>query len=73
MAEELIVNYVKKKKIKTKSAASQEENNNWLEATTGVLFDNYWKSMKVDISTLESISAWELLDWYKSMNAIDLT
>ena len=39
--EELIVNYVHLLLFKAKSAASQEENPNWREATKGVFFDNY--------------------------------
>ena len=56
--EEFIVNYIHLLFFKDKSAASQEDNPNWREATTGVFSDNYWKTMKADIAILGSMGAW---------------
>ena len=69
--EELIVNYIHPLFLKARSTAIQEENSNWSETTTGVFAENYWKSMQVKISTLESIGDWGNFDQDKSMNAID--
>ena len=57
--------------MKSKSSVSQEENNNWNEATTGLFAKNYWKSMKVDIDHLESMGSWVIFDRDDSMNSID--
>ena len=70
MEEELIVNYVHPLFLKAKSAASQEYNPKWSEATAVVFADNYWKAMKVEIYTLESTGAWEIFDQDDSMNVI---
>ena len=53
-----MVNYVQPLFLKAKYAVSREENPNWREATTRVFSDNYWKAMKVNISTLKSTGAW---------------
>ena len=56
--EELIVNYVHMFFLNSKSTASQEDNKNWREATTGVSSGNDWKTMKANIAILESMGAW---------------
>ena len=71
--EELIVNCVHPLFLKAKSAASQEDNTHWCEATTGVFDENYRKENKVDIAALESMGAWEIVYRYDSMNVIDST
>ena len=70
-AEDLIINYIHPLFLKAKSAASREDNPNWNEATTGVFAENYWKSMKVDIATLEYIGDWLIVDRGDYMNVID--
>ena len=60
--QELIVNYIHPLFLDSRSAASREENPNWLEVTTVVSYDNYWKAMKVNISTLESMGTWDIVD-----------
>ena len=59
--------------LKVKSTASQEDNPNLREATTGVFADNDWKSMKVGIATLESMGDFDIVDENDSMNVIDST
>ena len=51
-AEELVVNYVHPLFLRANSAASQEDNPNWHDSTTGLFAENNWKEMKVDIVTL---------------------
>ena len=57
-SEELIVNYVHPLFLKAKSDASRKDNPNCREATTGVFADKYCKTIKVKISTFESMGAW---------------
>jgi len=72
-AEELIVDYVHPLFLKAKSSASREDNPNWREATRGIFADDYWNAMKVELATLESMGAWEVVDRDDSMNVIDST
>ena len=44
--------------LEAKSSTSQEDNPNWRKATTGSFSDNYWKEIKVEIYTLESMGNW---------------
>ncbi len=60
-AEELIVNYVHPLFLKAKAAASKEDNPNWLYATMGDFADKYLEAMRVEIKTLESMGAWEVV------------
>ena len=52
--------------------AIKEDNPNWCEDTTGTIADEYWKSMKTKIMTLESMSAWDIGEQDEHMNAIKL-
>ena len=72
-AEELIVDYIHPLFLKAKAAASREDNPNWREATNGPFADDYWKAMQVEIATLESMGAWEIVDRADDMNVIDST
>ena len=71
-AAELMVNYVQPLFLKAKSAISWEGNPIWREATTRVFSENDWKSMKVNNYTLKSTGAFQIVDWYDSINIIDL-
>ena len=71
--EELIVNYVHPLFLSAKSAASKEDNPNWRQAMQGPFADEYWDAMRVEISTLESMGAWEIVDRKDDMNVIDST
>jgi hypothetical protein len=61
-AEELIVTYVHPLFFKAHSAASKADNPSWREATRGKIADEYWKAMKLEISTLEAINTWSVID-----------
>jgi hypothetical protein len=61
-AEELIVSYVHPLFLKAHSAASKLDNPGWREATRGKYADDYWKAMELEIFTLESIGAWQVVD-----------
>jgi len=61
-ATELLVNYVHPLFLKAHSAASKLDNPGWKEATSGVFADEYWKAMELEIFTLESISAWDVVE-----------
>ena len=54
-------------------AAIKKDNPNWCEATTRPSARKYWKAIKTDIETLESMSAWRIIDRDDNMNAIQLT
>ncbi len=72
-AKELIVNYVHPLFLKAKAAASKEDNPNWHDATTGDFADEYWEAMRVEIKTLESMGAWEVVEREEDMNVIRST
>jgi hypothetical protein len=73
MAEELIVKYVHPLFLRAHSAASKEDNSDWREVTWGKFADDYWKAMEVEIFTLKSIDAWEVVDRKDDMNVINST
>ena len=62
-AEELVVSYVNPLFLKTHSASSKLDNPSWKEATWGKFADKYWKAMELEISTLEALGAWEVLEY----------
>ncbi len=62
-AEELIVNYLHPLILKAHSAASKLDNPSWKEATQGKFADEYWKAMELEIATLETLGAWEVLKY----------
>jgi hypothetical protein len=72
-AEELIVSYVHPLFLRTYSAASKMDNPGWREATRGKFANDYWKAMEVKIFTLESINAWDVVEWEDDMNIINST
>ena len=72
-AEELIVSYVHPLFLKAHSAASKLDNPGWREATRGKYADDYWKAMELEIFTLESIGAWQVVDREEDMNIISST
>jgi len=74
-AEELIVSYIHPLFLKAHLAASKEDNPNWKQATQGKFENKYWKAMELEISTLEAINAWEVMEYAsKTMpNVIPLT
>ena len=72
-AEELIVQYVHPLFLRAHSAASKDDNSGWREATWGKFADDYWKAMEVEIFTLESIDAWEMVHREDDMNVINST
>ncbi len=61
-AKELIVTHVHPLFLKAHSAASKADNPSWREATRGKFADEYWKTMKLEIATLEAIDAWSVID-----------
>jgi hypothetical protein len=61
-AEELIVTYVHPLFLKAHSATSKADNPSWREATQGKFADKYCKAMKLEITTLENIDAWSVID-----------
>ena len=72
-AEELIVQYVHPLFLRAHSAASKEDNPGWREATRGKFADDYWKAMEVEIFTLESIDAWDVVEREDHMNIFNST
>ncbi len=59
--------------MRAHSAASKEDNPWWQEATWGKFAGDYWKAMEVEIFTLESIDAWEVVNCKDDMNVINST
>jgi hypothetical protein len=72
-ATELLVSYVHPLLLKARSAASKLDNPGWKEATRGKFADNYWKAMELEIFTLESINAWEVVECKDDMKVINST
>ena len=62
-AEELIVSYVHPWILKAHSAASKLDKPSWKEATRGKFADEYWKAVELEITTLEALGAWEVLEY----------
>jgi hypothetical protein len=60
--KELIVTYIHPLFLKAHSVASKADNPRWHEATRGKFADEYWKVMKLEITTLEAIDAWSVTD-----------
>ncbi len=54
-------------------AASKSDYPGWQEATWGKFANDYWKAMELEIFTLESIKAWQVVDQEDEMNAISST
>ncbi len=61
-AEELIVKYVHPLSLKAHSATSKADNPSWHKTTRSKFADKYWKAMKLEITTLENIDAWLVID-----------
>ena len=61
-AQELIVLYVHPLFLKAHLAASKADNPSWQEATRGKFADEYWEAMKLEITTLENIDAWTIVE-----------
>jgi hypothetical protein len=72
-AEELIVSFVHPLFLQAHSAARKFDNPSWQEATQGKFANDYWKAMELEIFTLESIEAWQVVDWEDEMNVISST
>jgi hypothetical protein len=72
-AEELIVSYVHPLFLQAHSAASKLDNPGWQEANWSKFANDYWKAMELEIFTLESIKAWQVVDWEDEMNVISST
>jgi hypothetical protein len=69
-AEELIVSYVHPLFLRAHSAASKLDNLGWQEAIPGKFANDYWKAMELEIFTLESIEAWQVVDKEDEINVI---
>ena len=63
-AKELIVTYVYPLFLKAHSSASKADNPSRREATRGKFAGEYWKVMKLEIVTLETIDAWSVIDHF---------
>jgi hypothetical protein len=72
-AEELIVSYVHPLFLRAHFAASKLDNPGWQEATRGKFADDYLKAMELEIITLESIEAWQVVNREDEMNVINST
>ncbi len=62
-AEELIVSYVHPLFVKADSATSKAYNSSWHDAARRQFADDYREAMKLEITTLENIDAWSVIDW----------
>jgi hypothetical protein len=69
-AEDLLVSYVHPLFLRAHSAASKLDNPGWQKTTRGKFADDYWKAMELEIFTLESIEAWQVVDREDEMNVI---
>ena len=69
-SEYLIVNCVHKLFLKTKAAASAEDNPNWRQAMNGKFADEYWEAAVTEIETLEFMKAWGVVEQQDDMNVL---
>ena len=53
--------------LKAHFAASKLDSPSWKEATQGKFANKYWKTMELEISTLEALGAWEVLKYDSEM------
>ncbi len=59
--------------LKAKSEASKEDDPNWHQAISGPFVDEYWKVAEKDISTLEEMGIWDVMEFKVDTNIIDGT
>ena len=67
-SEYLIVNCVHKLFLKTKAAASAEDNPNWRQAMNGKFADEYLEAAVTEVETLEFMKSWEVVEQQDDMN-----
>ena len=60
--QDIIVNNVHPLFLKAKAAASQEDNPNLRQDMNGKFLGNYWEAAVIEIETLESMRAWEVVE-----------
>ncbi len=48
--------------LRAHTAASKKNNPGWHEASRGKFADDYWKAMEMEVFTLESIEAWDVVE-----------
>ena len=61
-SEDTIVNHVHPLFLKSKAAASGEDNPNWRQAMNGQFADEYWEAAVTEIETLEFMKEWEVVE-----------
>ena len=71
--KELICGWVHPLFLKAKAAASSEDNPGWSQAMKGQFADEFWEAAKVEITTLEGMDAWEVVERTLDMNVIRST
>jgi len=71
--KELICDWVHPLFLKAKAAASSEDNPGWSQAMKGQFADEFWEAAKVEITTLEGMDAWEVVERTLDMNVIRST
>ena len=54
--------------MSAKLTASKLDNPNWPNATCGEFADEYWNVIREEMTTLESMGAWEVVNRDNSMN-----
>ena len=59
--------------LQAKTAANQEDNPNWWQATNGPFHDEFWDAACVEIETLERMNAWDVVPRSNEMNVLPST
>ena len=59
--------------LKAKAAASKDDNQNWKQAMNGDFTQEFWEACKTELTMLESMNAWEIVDRTNDMNVIQST
>ena len=59
--------------LAAKSSASKEDNPNWWQAMNGPHAEEYWKAAKLEIQTLETMKAWDVVERTSDMNVLPST
>lgn len=71
--DRLVCEWIHPLMLQAKAAASKEDNLNWWQAMNGPFSEEYWKAACVEVETLESMEAWDVVEREDRMNVLPST
>ena len=66
----LVVNWIHPLFLKTKSAASKEDNPSWKDTMNGDFKVEFWEAALAEIKTLDDMDSWNVIDRTNDMNVL---